>query len=100
MKNYMIVFEILSWTVHKCKESFLFVSAEEYIFVNSVCSLEAHSLTECDTAFANHLKQRAIRGGSLNFLLGRGGGGAGGVCLVCVGGGGGGGVQTFFLKGL
>ena len=78
------MFEILLWTVHKCKESFLFVSAEEYIFVNLVCSLEAHSPNEFDTAFANHLKQRAIRGGSVNFLWG----------------GGGGGVQTFFLKGL
>lgn len=63
------------WTVHKCKEWFLFVSAEEYIFVNLVCSLGAHSLTEFDTAFANHLKQRAIRGRSVNFLLGGGGGG-------------------------
>lgn len=68
------MFEILLWTVHKCKEWFLFVSAEEYIFVNLVCSLGAHSLTEFDTAFANHLKQRAIRGRSVNFLLGWGGG--------------------------
>ena len=68
------MFEILLWTVHKCKEWFLFVSAEEYIFVNLVCSLGAHSLTEFDTAFANHLKQRAIRGRSVNFLLGGGGG--------------------------
>ena len=49
------MFEILLWTVHKCEESFVFVSVEEYIFVNLVCSLGAHSLTEFYTAFANPL---------------------------------------------
>ena len=31
-------------------------------------------MTEFDTAFANHLKERAIRGRSVNFLLGWRGG--------------------------
>ena len=51
------MFEILLWTVIKCKESFLFVSTEQYIFVNLGCSLGAQSLNEFDTAFPNHLNK-------------------------------------------